>query len=87
MPNNRIVLHEVEEIGAWNNFKNICYVLEDIKDDIKKLSKEIHEQQRQIHILARGLEATVIHTAEIQQKEMNIELPRWMKHETPNNTV
>lgn len=86
MPNNnKIKLFEVEDMGIWNNFKNICYVLEDLKDDIKNLSHEIKEQQKQIIMLSKGLEATVVDAQETKIK--NTDLPRWLKHETPDNIV
>lgn len=81
MINHKIMLNEVEEIGAWNNFKSICYVLDDIRDDIKKISNDIKEQQKQINIMAKGIEAIVTDSKEFQIiHPPNVELPRWLKH-------
>jgi hypothetical protein len=78
MPNNnKIKLFEVEDLGIWNNFKSICYVLEDLKDEIRILNHTVKEQQRQILMVYKGLDDKVV---EEGHEMPHAELPGWLRH-------
>jgi hypothetical protein len=69
-------LFEVDDMGIWNNFQSICYVLEDLKDEIKTLNHTVKEQQRQILMVYKGLDDKVEEGHELPHAE----LPGWLRH-------
>lgn len=79
MPNNnKLKLFEVDDMGIWNNFKSITYILEELKDEIKALNHTVKEQQKQIMRIYNGLESRV----EEKEHEQfpDVPMPKWLKH-------